>query len=50
MDRIAGMEACVAVVEAGGFQAAARHLGISRALVSKRVAGLVTKIPSFGAG
>ncbi len=40
MDRIAGMEAYVAVVEAGGFQAAARQLGISRALVSKRLAAL----------
>lgn len=40
MDRIAGMEAFVAVVEAGGFQNAAKQLGISRALVSKRLAGL----------
>ena len=40
MDRIAGMEAFVAVVEAGGFQAAARQLGISRALVSKRLSAL----------
>jgi Bacterial regulatory helix-turn-helix protein, lysR family len=39
MDRIAGMEAFVAVVEAGGFQTAARQLGISRALVSKRLPG-----------
>ena len=50
MDRIAGMEAFAAVVETGGFQSAARQLGVSPALVSKRVAGLVTKIPSFGAG
>lgn len=40
MDRIAGMEAFAAVVETGGFQSAARQLGVSRALVSKRVAGL----------
>ena len=40
MDRIAGMEAFVAVVEAGGFQAAARQLGVSRALVSKRLSAL----------
>lgn len=40
MDRLAGMEAFVAVVEAGGFQAAAQRLGVSRALVSKRVAQL----------
>jgi DNA-binding transcriptional LysR family regulator len=40
MDRIAGMEAFTAVVETGGFQSAARQLGVSRALVSKRVAGL----------
>ena len=40
MDRIAGMEAFVAVVEAGGFQSAARQLGLSRALVSKRLATL----------
>ena len=40
MDRIAGMEAFVAVVEAGSFQGGARQLGLSRALVSKRLAGL----------
>lgn len=40
MDRIAAMEAFAAVVESGGFQNAARQLGVSRALVSKRVAGL----------
>ncbi|MGD9512093.1 MAG: LysR family transcriptional regulator [Geminicoccaceae bacterium] len=40
MDRIAGMEAFAAVVETGGFQSAARQLGVSRALISKRVAGL----------
>jgi DNA-binding transcriptional LysR family regulator len=40
MDRIAGMEAFVAVVEAGGFLGAARQLGISRALVSKRLSAL----------
>ena len=34
------MEAFAAVVETGGFQSAARQLGVSRALVSKRVAGL----------
>ena len=40
MDRIAGMEAFVAVVEAGGFQGAARQLGVSRALISKRLSAL----------
>lgn len=40
MDRLAGMEAFAAVVETGGFQSAARQLGVSRALISKRVAGL----------
>lgn len=40
MDRLAGIEAFVAIVEAGGFQAAAKQLGLSRALVSKRIAAL----------
>lgn len=40
MDRLAGMEAFVAVVETGGFSAAARNLGVSRAVVGKRVAAL----------
>ena len=40
MDRIAGMEAFVAIVDAGSFQSAARQLGVSRALLSKRLAGL----------
>mgnify|MGYP001282498067 CR=1 FL=1 len=40
MDRLAGMEAFVAIVDAGGFQAAARQLGVSRALLSKRLAAL----------
>jgi DNA-binding transcriptional LysR family regulator len=40
MDRIAGMQAFMALVEAGSFHAAARQLGLSRALVSKRVAAL----------
>jgi DNA-binding transcriptional LysR family regulator len=40
MDRLAGMEAFVAIVEAGGFQGAARQLGVSRALISKRLAAL----------
>lgn len=40
MDTFAGMQAFHAVVEAGGFAAAAVKLGVSRALVSKRVAGL----------
>jgi DNA-binding transcriptional LysR family regulator len=40
MDRIAGMEAFVALVEMGSFHNAAKQLGLSRALVSKRVAAL----------
>ena len=40
MDRLSGMEAFVAVVEAGGFSAAAKKLGVSRAVVGKRVAAL----------
>ena len=40
MDKMAGMEAFVGVVEAGSFSAAARKLGLSRALVGKRVAAL----------
>ncbi len=40
MDRIAGMAAFVALVEAGSFHNAAKQLNLSRALVSKRVAAL----------
>jgi len=40
VDRIDGMQAFVAVAEAGSFSAAAARLGIARALVSKRIAGL----------
>jgi len=40
MDRLEGMQAFVEVIDNGGFAAAARKLGISRALVSKRIAGL----------
>jgi len=40
LDTFAGMRAFHAVVESGGFAAAAAKLGISRALVSKRVAAL----------
>jgi DNA-binding transcriptional LysR family regulator len=40
LDAIAGMQAFNAVVEAGGFAAAATRLGLSRALVSKRIAAL----------
>lgn len=44
MDRLAGMECFVAVVEAGSFSAAAKRLGLSRALVGKRVAALETEL------
>ena len=40
MDRLSGMEAFVAVVETGGFSAAAKKLRLSRAVVGKRVASL----------
>jgi DNA-binding transcriptional LysR family regulator len=40
MDIVAGMRVFVAVVEAGGFSAAAARLGMSRAMVSKHVARL----------
>ena len=40
MDTMAGMEAFVGVVEAGNFSAAARNMGLSRALIGKRVAAL----------
>lgn len=40
MDRLAGMESFVAVVETGNFNAAAKRRGLSRAVVSKRVAAL----------
>lgn len=40
MDAFTGMQAFHAVVEAGGFAAAGIRLGVSRALVSKRVAAL----------
>ena len=44
MDTLAGMEAFVGVVETGSFSAAARHLGLSRALVGKRVAALENEL------
>lgn len=40
MDRLAGMESFVAVAETGSFSAAAKRLGLSRAVVGKRVAAL----------
>lgn len=40
MDRLAGMESFVAVAETGSFSAAAKRLGVSRAVVGKRVAAL----------
>ncbi len=40
MDRLDGMAAFAAVAEAGSFTAAATRLGVSRALVGKRVAAL----------
>jgi len=40
MDPFAGMQAFHAVIETGGFAAAAARLGVTRAVVSKRVAAL----------
>lgn len=40
MDRLDGLQAFVAVAESGSFRGAAGRLGIGRALVSKRIAGL----------
>jgi len=40
MDPFAGMQAFHAVIDTGGFAAAATRLGLTRALVSKRVAAL----------
>lgn len=40
MDRLAGMGSFVAVAETGSFSAAAKRLGLSRAVVGKRVAAL----------
>jgi len=40
MDRLSAMKTFRAVVEAGGFSAAARRLGLSKAAVSKQVAEL----------
>jgi DNA-binding transcriptional LysR family regulator len=37
MDRLAGIAAFVRVVENGGFAAAARHLNVSRTMVSGHV-------------
>lgn len=40
MGRLTGMESFVAVAETGSFSAAARRLGLTRAVVGKRVAAL----------
>ncbi len=40
MDRLAGMEAFVAVADTGSFSAAGRQLGLTRAVVGKRLAAL----------
>lgn len=40
MDKLGCMRAFVAVVEAGGFSEAARHMGVSKASVSKQVGQL----------
>ena len=37
MDRLASITAFVSVVENGGFAAAARHLNVSRTMVSNHV-------------
>ena len=44
MDKMAGMQAFAGVVEAGSFSAAARKLGLSRALVGKRIAALESEL------
>lgn len=40
MDKLAGMQAFVSVVETGGFSSAARKTGLSKALVSRQVGQL----------
>ena len=44
MNRLAGMETFVRVVETGSFSAAARQLGIGQPAVSKAVAQLEDRI------
>jgi DNA-binding transcriptional LysR family regulator len=44
MDRLRAMETFVCVVKHGGFSAAANHLGVSRAIISKRIQDLETEI------
>jgi DNA-binding transcriptional LysR family regulator len=44
VDRFRAMETFVSVVKHGGFSAAAGHLGISRAIISKRIQDLETEL------
>ena len=44
MDRLAGMQAFVNVVDANGFAAAARHMGLSRSAVNKAVLQLENEL------
>ncbi|MDM0111548.1 LysR family transcriptional regulator [Variovorax sp. J22R133] len=44
MDRLASMEIFVAAVEAGSFSAAARHLKVGQAIVSKSIAHMEEKL------
>ena len=44
MDRLAGIAAFVRVVENGGFAAAARHLNVSRTIVSSHVQELEDRL------
>jgi DNA-binding transcriptional LysR family regulator len=37
MDELAGIRMFVRVVEGGSFVAAARHLGVSKSLITKRL-------------
>ena len=44
MDRFRTMESFVRVVRAGSFTVAARQLGLSRAIVSRHIAGLEARL------
>lgn len=44
LSRLSDMAFFVAVVDHGGFSAAARHLGVAKSTVSKRVAGLEDRL------
>ncbi len=44
MDRLDELNAFIAVADAGGFSAAARHIGLSQPAISKAVAGLEKRL------